>query len=464
MPTAAKLAIHYFVRWCAEWIFLEIETSVNIICSVITRTANEGDELEKLAIYGGRPVRNKVLPPDYPGGMLIGKEEKRLVLEVLDAKSPYRYYGPKPLGMVKKLEKEFARKIGTRYALCVSSGSAALKVALAALGVGPGDEVLVPAITFLACVGTIVTSRAIPVFVEVDKSLNMDPQDLKRKITRKTKAIMVVHLQGVPAKMDRIMAIAREKKISVLEDCAQACGASYKGARVGSIGDIGTFSLQFNKMITSGEGGVIVTNNRALYERAIRAHDHGVIRPESGAILGVYQKDAFLAENYRMSELAGAVARAQLQKLDDIIRTLRRRSRQIRKGISSIKDFEFREIPDEKGDAGVAVVFYLQNAGKARLFVRALVAENIGAYQLYGGDPVYLYPQVLNKRTVTAESCPFSCPFYGKKVTYRKGLCQFSEEILRRSVWIPVSSILRDKDVRDIIRGVHKVHRGLAAK
>jgi 8-amino-3,8-dideoxy-alpha-D-manno-octulosonate transaminase len=420
--------------------------------------------LEKLAIYGGRPVRRKPLPPDYPGGMWIGDQEKKLVLDVLNAKSPYRYYGPKPLGMVKRLEKEFARKIGTRYALCVSSGSAALKVALAALGVGPGDEVLVPAVTFLACVGTVVTSRAIPVFVEVDKSLNMDPQDIRKKITDRTKAIMVVHLQGVPARMDEIMAIARKKKLSILEDCAQSCGASYKGVRVGSIGDMGTFSLQFNKMITSGEGGVIVTNKRALYERAVRAHDHGVIRPESGAILGVYQKDAFLAENYRMSELAGAVARAQLQKLDDIIKTLRRRSREIKKGISSIKDFEFREIPDEKGDAGVAVVFYLQSARKARLFVKALVAENIGAYQLYGGDPVYFYPQVLSKRTVTAESCPFSCPFYGKKVTYRKGLCPFSEEILARSVWIPVSSVLKDRDVRDIVRAVHKVHRGLFAK
>jgi len=420
--------------------------------------------LENLAIYGGRPVRSKPLPPDFPGGMWIGDKEKKYAIEVLNSKSLYRYYGPEPLGMVKKLEKEFARKIGAKYALCVSSGSAALKVALAALGVGPGDEVLVPAVTFLACVGTVVTSRAIPIFVEVDKSLNMDPQDLKKKITGRTKAIMVVHLQGVPAKMDEIMAIAREKKIRVLEDCAQACGASYKGARVGSIGDIGTFSLQFNKMITSGEGGVIVTNNRALYERAIRAHDHGVIRPESGAILGVYQKDAFLAENYRMSELAGAVARAQLEKLDDIIRTLRRRSREIKKGIPSIKDFDFREIPDEKGDAGVAVVFYLQSARKARLFVKALVAENIGAYQLYGGDPVYFYPQVLTKRTVTAESCPFSCPFYGKKVTYGKGLCPFSEEILKRSVWIPVSSILTDRDVKDIVRAVYKVHRGLFSK
>jgi len=417
--------------------------------------------VEKLAINGGIPVRKKPLPPEYPGGMVIGKEEKTEILEVIEAKSPYRYYGPHPLAKVKTFEREFAEKMGTRYALAVSSGTAALKVALAALGVGPGDEVIIPAVTFLACVGATVMSRAIPVFAEVDKSLTLDPDDFAAKITKRTKVVMPVHLQGVPCKMDEIITIAKRCGIKVLEDCAQSCGASYGGRKVGSIGNVGIFSLQFNKIITSGEGGVVVTNDTKIYERAVRAHDHGVIRPSTGQILGVYQKDAFISENYRMGEIAGAMARAQLRKLNQIITTLRSYKKQIKDAISDIKNVEFRQIPDEKGQVGFTIVFYLPNGEKAHKFIKALNAENIGAYQLYGGDPVYAYPQVLNQRTVTKDRCPFNCLFSSAKIKYRMGMCPKSEDLLSRSVWIPISILLTPNDIKDIIKAIRKVHYNL---
>ncbi|RLG98512.1 glutamine--scyllo-inositol aminotransferase, partial [Candidatus Bathyarchaeota archaeon] len=209
---------------------------------------------EKLAIEGGKPVREKPLRGGWPGAMMIGEEEKKAVLEVLESKSLFRYYGPNPKYKVAQFEKEFAEFIGTRYALAVTSGTAALNVGIAALEVGPGDEVIVPAITFIASAGAVACQRAVPIFAEVDYSLGLDPEDVEKKITERTKAIMPVHLQGVPCRMDELMEIAEKHGLKVIEDCAQAAGAKYKGRRVGSIGDVGAFSLQLNKLITCGDG------------------------------------------------------------------------------------------------------------------------------------------------------------------------------------------------------------------
>ncbi len=417
---------------------------------------------QRLAMHGGRPVRSRPLPPCYPGGALIGAEEKAEVLAVLDAQSPYRYYGLHALGKVKSFEGEFAAKIGKKHALGVSSGTAALKVALVALGIEPGDEVIIPAVTFLASVGATVMAGGVPVFAEVDKSLNLDPDDFAAKITSRTKAVLPVHIQGAPCEMDRIMKIARVRGVRVLEDCAQSCGASFRGRMIGSFGDVGAFSLQYNKVITAGEGGVVVCDDYALFERAVRAHDQGVVRPESGKIMGLYQEQAFLAENYRMGELAGAMARAQLRKLDDILTTLRRHASRIRAAVAEIAEFELRTIPGSAdnatadGDVGFSVVFFLPEAEQARRYIAALNAENIGAYQLYGGDPVYVYPQVLNQCMAAGRG-----PFSHTGVSYRPGMCPRSEELLSRSVWISVGTQYDDVDADDIIVAINKVHAAL---
>ncbi len=416
---------------------------------------------ETLAIDGGVPVRREPLPPCLPGGLAIGEEEKAEVLEVIEAQSPYRYYGTKPLGKVKAFEREFAEKIGKRHALAVSSGTAALRVALAALGVGPRDEVIIPAVTFLGSVGATVMSRAIPIFAEIDHSFNLDPDDFEAKITGRTKVVMPVPIQGVPCKMDAIMEIAQQRGIKVLEDCAQSCGASFEGKMVGSLGDINAFSLQYNKVITSGEGGVVVTDDDELFERAIRAHDHGVIRPETGQILNLYQDEAFIGENFRMSELAGAMARAQLRKLDRIVATLRPMRQRIQEALSDLDRLEFREIPGGEGDVGFTLVFFLPTKEQAGWYIKALCTENVDVYQIYGGDPVYAYPQVLNQAVATDYDSPFDSPLSEKKVQYHMGMCPRSEDLLTRSVWIPISTALRSEDVDDIIRAVRKVHRAL---
>src|SRR6266542_39604 len=288
---------------------------------------------ERLAVDGGTPIREVPLRAEYPGASMIGDEERRQVMEVLDRQTLFRYYGPQTPDKVATLEREFARYVGTRWALGVTSGTAALRVGITALGIGPADEVIVPAITFIASAGAVLAARAYCVFAECDESFGLDPADLERMITSRTKAIMPVHLGGAPCRMDEIMDVANRHHIPVIEDCAQSAGASYKGRRIGSIGTVGCFSLQTQKIITSGEGGMVTTSDPVVYERASRAHDHGSYRfGRQGARVsgstdaaGVDESAApppqlqpFVAEVYRMGELHGAVALAQLRKLDDI--------------------------------------------------------------------------------------------------------------------------------------------------
>ena len=215
---------------------------------------------------GHVPAKRRPDPPMYPGGMAIDREEEQAVLEVLRTKRLFRYYGPaEGESKVASLEKAFAQFMGAEYAVAVNSGTSALISGLQGLGVGPGDEVIVPAYTWIASAAAVLTVGAIPVIAEVDSSLTLDPEDVRSRITPYTKAIMPVHMRGAPCDMKSILEIAQEHGLKVLEDTAQADGASYGGRRLGSMGDAGCFSLQFNKIITSGEGGMVVTGDEEVW-------------------------------------------------------------------------------------------------------------------------------------------------------------------------------------------------------
>ncbi len=406
--------------------------------------------IEKLAIDGGKPVRDKPLPPPYPGALVMGEEEKRALIEVIEHKSPFRYYGPDLLGKVSGFERSLEEYFAIRHALGVSSATAALKAALVALGVGPGDEVIVPAYTFIACVSAVVSARAVPIFVEVDDTLNVDPVDLEKKITQRTKAIMLVHLQGVSCDMDAILPIAKRHGVAVLEDCAQSFGASYKGRKVGTIGEIGVFSLQMNKLITTGEGGFVITDNEDLFHRAVRYHDHGNLREFEGGT-------PFIGENLRMSEFAGAVGIVQLVKLDGIIASMKNAKQEILKGIRDIDGLTFRRIPDGAEDIGASVIFYTHTGEIAGKFVNALNAENIDTSRMYGGTIYDTWPQVLAMSTATKEGCPFTCPHYKGEVKYQRGMCPATESIAERLVYIPLAPTFGDREIADVITGVRKV-------
>ena len=405
---------------------------------------------EKLALKGGRPVRQEPLPPPYPGALIMDKKEKQALSEIIEHKSPFRYYGPDLLKKVSEFEKSLVKYFKIKYALGVSSGTAALKVALVALGVAPGDEVIVPAYTFVSCVNAVVSARAVPVFVEIDDSLNIDPKDLKKKISARTKIIMAVHLQGVSCNMDAIMKVAKQNNVAVLEDCAQSFGASYKGHKLGTIGKMGIFSLQMNKLITTGEGGCVITNNRNLFLRSVRYHDHGNLREFSGGT-------PFLGENYRMSELAGALGVVQMKKINDILIGLKKAKQKILEKIKGIKGLQFRNIPDGAEDIGTSVIFFTPTDKIAKKFVAALNAENISSSRFYDGAVYKVYPQVRNMSTVTQEGCPFTCPLYKGKVNYYQGMCPKTEEITERLVYIPLAPTFSKKDIDDVAIGIRKV-------
>jgi len=422
----------------------------------------------ELALHGGTPVRSTPWPRTYPGGLAIGEEEEQAVLEVLRTHNLFRYYGGTDewLHKVKDFEADFAAYTGARYALGVTSGTAALMTALAAAGVGPGDEVIIPAYTWIATATAVVWTMAIPVIAEVDETLTLDPDDVVAKITPRTRAIIAVHMRGAPCDMARIMALAEERDILVIEDTAQANGATFRGKHLGTYGDIGAFSLQYNKMITTGEGGAVVTDSLELYRRAQSYHDGGGIwrRDED---IGDFQP--FTGVNFRMPEMVGAVAQVQLRRLDGLIAAQRAAKARLVAGTADVcraKGFAPRPSHDEAGDVGVCLVYLMHDAETASRMVEALQAENIGASKMY--DPnvedyhVYRHWQpIMEKRTANHLGCPWTCPYYQGQVTYEPDACPRTLELLGRAVHIDVSPLLTGEDVEAAIVGIVKVANAL---
>jgi len=302
-----------------------------------------------------------------PGAELIGKEELDEIKDVFDKGGVlYRYSLPESRSKVRQFEKEFQRKLNVKYAHAVTNGTSALLAALRALDIKPGDEVITQSFTFIATVEAIIERGAIPVITEVNKTLNMDPGDLESKITPATKAVIPVHMAGAPAQMDEIMSIAREHDIPVLEDAAQAVGGTYQGKYLGAIGDIGIFSFDYGKPLTTGEGGMIVTNDESLFLTARAYSDHG--HEQNPNLPRGRDTRQISGLNFRMMELEGAIGLAQLKKLDYIVKRLRENNKKVKDGIEDLPGIEFREIPDPEGEVGDSLIFYLKNRRAAEKF------------------------------------------------------------------------------------------------
>jgi dTDP-4-amino-4,6-dideoxygalactose transaminase len=283
-----------------------------------------------------------------PGAYLFGDEERKEVMDVLESGYLSRYGSesdPRFKQKVVTLEREFAKKIGVRHALATNGGTSSLMAALVALGVSRGDEVIVPGYTFVASISAIIAVGGTPILAEIDESLTIDPADIERKINKKTKAIVPVHMLGNPSDMDRVMALARAAKIPVLEDACQSLGASYKGKMTGAIGAVNAFSLNINKTITAGDAGLVTTDDDELYERAFGFHDQGHKPLRTGLEIG---KRSLVGINLRINELTGAVALAQLRKMDMILGLLRAKKRRFKDAIAAggIRNMSFRKIND----------------------------------------------------------------------------------------------------------------------
>ena len=276
---------------------------------------------------------------------------------------------------VRDFEKEFAQRMNVPYALGVSSGTAALRVALAALGISDGDEVITQSFTFVATVESIIESRAVPVVTEVDSTLNMDPDDLERKISKNTKAIIVVHMLGTPARLKEIKEIADKHSIPIIEDTAWGCGGYYDDISLGTYGDIGTYSFDFAKTITTGEGGMIVFKNEEYYKKAAAWHDHG---HENNPSLPRWEDSRSSSGfNFRMNEMQGAVGISQLKKLDRVVLEQRKNAKLVREALSSFP-IRLREVPDNSYETSDAQVFFTETPEQARQCRDELVSEGIG--------------------------------------------------------------------------------------
>lgn len=313
-----------------------------------------------------------------PGFEIFGEEERKQVADVLESGVLFRYgFEGARNGHFKaaEFEKTLCEKTGAGYAHLCSSGTAALITALAACGVGAGDEVIIPPFTFVASFEAVISVGAVPVFCDIDDTLCMDPDALGRAVTDRTRAVVPVHMCGAMARIDEIQAFCRSKGLILIEDACQSLGASFKGRALGTFGRAGCFSFDAVKTVTCGEGGGIVTDSEAVYLAADQYADHGhdhLGGPDRGA-----DDHPIIGTNFRISELNAAVGLAQLNKLDRIIATQRKNKQAIKDAMAPLPGVSFRNLPDPDGDSATFLTFFLEDEDRARIMARRLADNGV---------------------------------------------------------------------------------------
>ncbi len=391
-------------------------------------------EHHRLAIHGGKPVREHYLP--Y-GKQSIDKDDIQAVLNVL--KSDFLTTGP----TIKQFEARIASYVGAKYAVAFSSGTAALHGACFAAGISDGDEVITTPMTFAASANCILYQGGVPVFADIKPdTYNIDPNSIKDKITNKTKAIIPVHFTGQPAELDEILKIAQEFNLIIIEDAAHALGATYKNKKIGSIGDMTMFSFHPVKHITTGEGGIITTNNEDYYQKMLQFRTHGITRDPDKLIDNHgpwYYEMQFLGYNYRITDIQAALGLSQLGKLDSFISK--------RKQYVAMYDEELKKVPEvilpnQLDDVDSSWHLYVIRLNLPMLKVdrkeifQALQKENIGVNVHY--IPVYLQP-------------------YYQNLGYQKGSCSNAENLYKEIITLPLYPAMNEQDASDVIRAVKKV-------
>jgi dTDP-4-amino-4,6-dideoxygalactose transaminase len=391
------------------------------------------------------------------------------VAEVL-ASGHLSRYGPEDASFpakVRNFEELVAGLAETKYALAVNSGTSALYLALVGLGIGPGDEVIVPGFTYVATISSVIYARARPILAEVDESFNLDPADLEARITSRTRAIIAVHMLGNPARLDELKAVASRHGLALIEDAAQAFGASYHGRWVGGQGAVGTYSFNEFKTVTCGDGGMLITDDEDLYRRAFAMHDQGHSPNRRGVEVG---NRPFLGLNFRMTELEGAVLLAQVRRLDRIRDHLRANRDLVQGIIGDVPGVRFRTLPDPEGDLATHLVVIFPDAAVAR----AVTAE-LGSITLStSGWHVYTHMEhVLTGQTITGRGCPFDCSSTdGRPASYEVGMLPATDRLLERSMSFSIGVLdpnlapfgLRMRDGADVARVRAERFRSVASR
>ncbi len=357
------------------------------------------------------------------------------------------YYSGLAESKVEAFERTARELFGVPYAVGCSSGTGALHAAFVAAGVGPGTEVICPAIGFLATAAAVVLAKGVPVFCDVDRSLGIDPTRIEALITERTVAIAPTHVMGSVCDMDAVTAVAKKHDLAVVEDAAQSCGARFKGRYVGTIGDLGAFSISAYKILGGGEGGLLLVSDKRLWERASNVVETGGLwRPERFAAPR-YDGELFVGANYRMSELEAAVDVVQLAKMDAVADRFRAVKRSILARLKTYREIEPQLLNDPDGEVGYLLRFFpasfeLGGAIVARLRDRGVEADTRGPdagpdWHLYS----YMYPVIL-KTASTGVDCPFACPVYtdrGGAVDYGRGDCPVADDLFDRMITVKLN-------------------------
>jgi dTDP-4-amino-4,6-dideoxygalactose transaminase len=355
--------------------------------------------------------------------------------------------------------------LGSKYALGVSSGTGALHAAFAAAGVGPGTEVICPAMGFVATAGAVVMAGGVPVFSDVDKSLHLDPAKIEANITPRTVAIAPTHHWGAQADMRPILRIARKHKLKVVEDCAQSPGGSYKGRALGTLGDLGCFSISAYKIVGAGEGGLVLTNNKRLYERACQLAEFGGLwRPDRFA-KPRYDGELFVGTNYRMSELEAAVDVVQLGKLTGVVKRYRAARQRVVRALKRFGQITPQTINDVEGQVGYMLRFFPESASLGAKIAAALTAAGVPARCRGAGHgpdwhlSAFMFPVALKTSHVAGGSV-FEDPRYraaGGKVQYRRGDCPVSEDLFAREVSLSIDQWWTAPQCREVAATINRV-------
>ncbi|MFX1564154.1 MAG: DegT/DnrJ/EryC1/StrS family aminotransferase [Promethearchaeota archaeon] len=370
------------------------------------------------------PPPTRFIPSNLP---ILGSEEISAATNVLKTGMLTHKSGAGQ--NVLKFEENFAKFVGAKHAIAVNSGTAALHAALLALDIKPGDEVIAPPFTFIATTNMILFCGAKVVFADIDpKIYNLDPSKVKSAITSKTKAIIPVHLYGHPTEMDPLLELAKKHDLSIVEDCAQAHGAKYKGRRVGTIGDVGCFSLYPSKVITTGEGGILTTNNDELAVNLRRIRTHGEVRPYEFVRLG---------HNYRMPEIEAAIGVEQLKRLPGFLKQRRKNAEYLTKHLS---DIEGISLPFEADWA--THNWYLYTVGVKKPLNRDIVQRKLHEAKI-GAAVYYEVPLHLT-------------PIYRKLFNYKEGMMPISEQATREVLSLPAHPALTDSELAWIVEQVHQ--------
>jgi perosamine synthetase len=374
------------------------------------------------------------------GRVPFNSEELKLLVRTLRSQNLFSIDGT----MIPAFEKEFALAYGVPYAVASTSGTAAIHTALGALDLTPGDEVITAPITDMGTVAPILLQNAIPVFADIDETYNMDPADVERKITLRTKAILVVHLFGNPCDMDSMVDIAKRHSIPLIEDCAQAHMTEYKGKYVGTIGDIGCFSFQQSKHMTTGDGGITITSNKAYYERMKFYVDKGYARKGWGP-----RAYLFLAPNYRPTELVGAVGLAQLKKVKEVVRKRHELGEYLTSLLSNVEGIKPAPVTPGAQHSYWLYPILVEKSIDINLLAKQLMTENIWVSAGYTGKPIYLCSEALTaKKTYGQSQCPFTCKYVKTAYEYNEGICPRAEETLKHLICLPFDESWRKEDIK----------------